>query len=191
MTAAHSLQRKSNIDRKFNNRSESLTAAIEKKFTVYNTLKFCANRMKFAMTTCQNKQEKTNIMSSTSRLIKTLTISLSLSTFAVLQTGCSYLEPYKSGIAQGNILTQESVTLLQEGLTKGQVRQLIGPPLGENPFDPNHWEYVFYTTGDNDNLSEVDQHLIIKFGEDGMLASWEEKPMAIQYKKEEKFLGLF
>ena len=130
-------------------------------------------------------------MSSTSRLIKTLTISLSLSTLAVLQTGCSYLEPYKSGIAQGNILTQESVDLLQEGLTKGQVRQLLGPPLGENPFNPNHWEYVFFTTGDNDNLSEVEQHLIITFGDDNMLTSWQAKPIEIQYKKEEKFLGIF
>lgn len=147
--------------------------------------------MKFIITICQTRQEKNRIMSSTSRLIKTLTISLSLSTLAVLQTGCSYLEPYKSEIAQGNILTQESVDLLQEGLTKGQVRQLIGPPLGENPFNPNHWEYVFFTTGDNDNLSEVDQHLVITFGDDGMLTSWQKKSIEIQYKKEDKFLGIF
>jgi len=130
-------------------------------------------------------------MQSKTTSFKALVLSLSLSVLSLTQAGCSYLEPYKPGIAQGNILTQESVNLLQQGLTKGQVRQLIGPPQGENPFNPNHWEYVFYTTGNNDNLSEVQQHLTIKFDEQHMVKSWQAKPQNISLEKDKKILGLF
>lgn len=124
-------------------------------------------------------------------LLKPITLGLSVSFIALTHTGCSYLEPYKSGIAQGNILTTENVDLIQEGLTKGQVRQLIGPPMGENPFNPNRWEYVFYTTHDNDNLSEVNEHLVIEFDQNNMVSRWFSKDLNIALEKEDKFLGLF
>lgn len=121
-----------------------------------------------------------------------LALGLLFASALVMQSGCSYLEPYKSGVTQGNILTNESLGLLQQGLTKEQVRQLIGPPMGENPFNPNHWEYVFYSTNSSADLSEVKQHLIIEFDENQMVSQWKSKPIDVQTKVEdEKFLGLF
>lgn len=123
--------------------------------------------------------------------LKPLALTLSLGAISFTQVGCSYLAPYKAGVTQGTILTQESVDLLQNGLTKDQVRQLIGPEMGENPFNTNHWEYVYFSTADGKDLSEVKKHLIIDFDQDGLVSNIQSKPLNIQLKKEEKFLGLF
>jgi outer membrane protein assembly factor BamE len=51
---------------------------------------------------------------------------------------------YKLDVQQGNLLTQESVTQLQRGMTKQQVQALLGTPLMTDSFNSNRWDYVFY-----------------------------------------------
>lgn len=85
--------------------------------------------------------------------------------------GCSFFSPYKTPITQGTIINQEAIDTLQPGLTAGQVRQLLGPPLGQDPFYPTHWEYVFYTS-DKQFHPDAARHLIVKFDNDFYLESW-------------------
>lgn len=166
--------------------ADSLTDAIEIKFSVYNTLNSLLTRTKY----CRTMQTSTQPIF---KRIKPFALSFALCLIAVNQTGCSYLEPYKAGVTQGNILTEESVGLLQEGLTKDQVRQLIGPPMGENPFNPNHWEYVYFSTADGQALSEVNKHIIVEFGDDQLVTNWSTKEIFVKLKKEEPkyFFGFF
>jgi len=105
-------------------------------------------------------------------------------------TGCSYLQPYKAPLTQGNAMTEESVNLLQEGLTKKQVRELLGPPTGKHPFKPNHWEYIYYSTQNNSKTLEHTKYLVVLFDEDELLSQWEEKSHQVDLKKNDSWLGL-
>ena len=62
--------------------------------------------------------------------------------------GCNYvpqvITPYRMEIQQGNFLSQQMVSQLKPGLTKEQVRFLLGTPLLIDPFHANRWDYVFY-----------------------------------------------
>lgn len=92
--------------------------------------------------------------------------------FGLALSSCSILAPYEAPLTQGTIVDQESLDTLQEGLSKDQVRTLLGPPLGTNLYNPNHWEYVFYTT-DESLHPEAAGHVIVRFDQDAFLASWE------------------
>ena len=116
---------------------------------------------------------------------KLIVLGLSLS----LLSGCSYFQPYKAPLTQGNVMTQEAVSSLQIGLDKNQVRELLGPPLGKDPFNPNNWEYIFYS--ENTELhSDSAKHLVIHFDQDEMLESWAMRDKTIKLKQNNSFLGL-
>ncbi|WP_373017913.1 outer membrane protein assembly factor BamE [Thiomicrorhabdus sp.] len=106
---------------------------------------------------------------------------LALGLSGSMMAGCSIFEPYKATLTQGTIISQEAIGLLQEGLTKDQTRQLFGPPMGEDPFNPNIWSYAFYTTDDNFHPDAV-KRLSVVFDADQMIESWKisEEPIQLQ-----------
>ena len=50
---------------------------------------------------------------------------------------------YKMTVQQGNILTEEVVDQLQLGMTKRQVRYLLGTPLLTDFFHTDRWDYTY------------------------------------------------
>ncbi len=50
---------------------------------------------------------------------------------------------YKMTVQQGNIITEEMVDGLQPGMTKRQVRYLLGTPLLTDFFHADRWDYVY------------------------------------------------
>ncbi len=56
--------------------------------------------------------------------------------------GCS-ISPYKIDIQQGNMVTQEMVAKLKPGMTKAQVRFVMGTPLITDAFHADRWDYVY------------------------------------------------
>ena len=70
-----------------------------------------------------------------------------------LFTGCQSLQrtdsflgfitPYRIDIVQGNAITKEQAALVKPGLTRLQVRDLLGTPLVADPFHANRWDYIF------------------------------------------------
>ena len=63
-----------------------------------------------------------------------------------LQTSGNFLgfiTPYKLEIVQGNVLTKEQAALLQPGMTRAQVKDVLGSPLLADPFHASRWDYVF------------------------------------------------
>ena len=66
----------------------------------------------------------------------------------VVLGGCGFnfkmpnLGVYKIDIPQGNIVTQEMVDKLQPGMSKRQVRFVMGTPLIQDTFEPERWDYL-------------------------------------------------
>lgn len=72
-----------------------------------------------------------------------------------LSISCSYLPslPYKIDIQQGNVVTEEMVEKLRLGMTRSQVRFVLGSPLITDVFHNNRWDYV-YSLAPSGRLSE-------------------------------------
>jgi outer membrane protein assembly factor BamE len=53
------------------------------------------------------------------------------------------VKPYAPDVVQGNFVSREQLDLLKPGLTKNQVRGLLGTPLVTSMFHSNRWDYIF------------------------------------------------
>lgn len=51
--------------------------------------------------------------------------------------------PYKIDIQQGNVVTREQAQALQPGMSRLQVRDILGSPLLTSVFHADRWDYVF------------------------------------------------
>jgi outer membrane protein assembly factor BamE len=60
---------------------------------------------------------------------------------AALLTGCGLV--YKIDVQQGNYVTQDLVDRLKPGMTKAEVKQILGTPLLTDIFHANRWDYFF------------------------------------------------
>jgi len=54
------------------------------------------------------------------------------------------IKPYRIDIQQGNYVSQDMVSQLRPGMTKDQVRYILGTPLITDVFHADRWDYVFY-----------------------------------------------
>jgi len=59
------------------------------------------------------------------------------------QRVASSLTPYKPAIVQGNFVSREQVEQLRVGMTRREVRELLGTPLVSSLFHADRWDYVF------------------------------------------------
>jgi len=55
----------------------------------------------------------------------------------------NYLTPYRIDVRQGNFVSQEMVAQLKPGLTREQVRFILGSPLVADMFHADRWDYVY------------------------------------------------
>lgn len=55
----------------------------------------------------------------------------------------NYLSPYKIDVRQGNFVSQEMVAQLKPGLTRDQVRFILGSPLVADIFHADRWDYIY------------------------------------------------
>lgn len=53
------------------------------------------------------------------------------------------ITPYRIDIVQGNAVTKEQAALLKPGMSRLQVRDLLGTPLVADPFHAARWDYIF------------------------------------------------
>jgi len=58
-------------------------------------------------------------------------------------TRSGLFEPYRIDLPQGNYVTREQVDQIREGMSRDQVRFLLGTPLLEHVFHTDRWDYVF------------------------------------------------
>lgn len=101
-------------------------------------------------------------------LIYTLVLTLCISS-----TACSSLRfpgVYRLKVMQGNYIEQKMIDKLEKGMSKRQVRYVMGTPLTQDTFNPDRWDYYFNVRHGDKKLSEF--HFTVFF-EDDKLARWE------------------
>lgn len=78
--------------------------------------------------------------------------------------------PYRVDIPQGNFVTEEMLAQLKEGMTRDQVKFVLGTPLITDIFHADRWDYVFRMLKRND---EVLSSRVTVFFKDGKMSRFE------------------
>ncbi len=55
----------------------------------------------------------------------------------------NWITPYKIDVIQGNFISKEQVELLKVGMSRAQVKDVLGTPLVTSLFHIDRWDYVF------------------------------------------------
>jgi outer membrane protein assembly factor BamE len=82
---------------------------------------------------------------------------------------------YRPDLQQGNLLKIENIDRIELGMTKSQIRYLLGGPVMGNPYESDRWDYIYlYQNRMNAEPSADDQRywLIVNF-EDGKVTQIE------------------
>jgi len=77
---------------------------------------------------------------SPSSVSRKLVVMLTLAATFAASSGCVY----RMNIQQGNFLEARTVNQLQVGMTRSQVRYLLGTPMVPDAFDKERWDYLYY-----------------------------------------------
>jgi outer membrane protein assembly factor BamE len=93
----------------------------------------------------------------------------------IFLTACSVKSPidyfeakiYKLDVQQGNIITAEMLMGLKPGMTRAQVKYVLGTPLIQDSFHENRWDYI-YKMIKNDRLIE-ERHVVVRFADDELV----------------------
>jgi len=76
---------------------------------------------------------------------------------------------HRLDVQQGNIIKEEALEQLKVGISKRQVRFIVGTPLIQDPFHPNRWDYVFTKQpGDERKIVEY-KHMSVFFEDDKLI----------------------
>lgn len=54
-----------------------------------------------------------------------------------------FITPYRIEVVQGNVVTREQAARIKPGMTRLEVRDLLGSPMLTDPFHGERWDYVF------------------------------------------------
>lgn len=98
-----------------------------------------------------------------SRLIFALLLTLGLSACGFV----GFPGVYKIDVEQGNIVTPEMVGQLKPGMSRRQVRFILGTPLLEDPFNQSRWDYPYVKRNGQKVLSE--SKLMVYFDGDSLM----------------------
>ena len=66
-----------------------------------------------------------------------------------------FINEYMIDIQQGNVLTQDMVSQLRLGLTRDQVRFILGTPVLTDMFHANRWDYIYSLRKGNSSEIEI------------------------------------
>ncbi|HFE37712.1 MAG TPA: outer membrane protein assembly factor BamE [Gammaproteobacteria bacterium] len=73
---------------------------------------------------------------------------------------------HRIDVQQGNIIQEQQVKKLKPGISKRQVRFIMGTPLIEDPFNANRWDYVFTMQPGNERKITKYQRITVYFEDD-------------------------
>ncbi|WP_197433000.1 outer membrane protein assembly factor BamE [Janthinobacterium sp. B9-8] len=102
---------------------------------------------------------------------------------ALMTSACSvanFLTPYKLDIPQGNEITADQVAQLKKGMTRSQVRFLLGTPLLNDPFHANRWDYL-YSDARGGQLKEKKSFFLVFEGDSLVSFAGETLPAAVKF----------
>lgn len=100
--------------------------------------------------------------------------ALAASLFAL--AGCQSLQssdnflgvitPYRVEVVQGNVVTKEQAEAVKAGMTRAQVRDILGSPLLTDVFHQDRWDYVF--TIRRQGAQPQNRHVVVLFDGESM-----------------------
>lgn len=70
----------------------------------------------------------------------------SLLSISVLLGGCNSAKipgVYRIDIQQGNLITQDMINQIKSGMSKSQIKFVLGTPLLIDTFHPDRWDYLY------------------------------------------------
>lgn len=73
----------------------------------------------------------------------------------ILLSGCGLITANRPEIQQGNVLKNSEIAELRTGMSRAQVRELIGTPVLQDRMHPNRWDYVYYRTEGGTGVEQV------------------------------------
>lgn len=89
------------------------------------------------------------------------------------RSGRAFYQPYRPSVQQGNWVTQQQVVQLQAGMTREQVRFILGTPTLTPIFRASRWDYPYrYKPG----YGDVEQRNFTVYFENDRLVRWEGDP---------------
>ena len=94
---------------------------------------------------------------------------LAVAGLALATTGCVY----RPVIQQGNLLQLDEVEQVKVGMTRSQVRYILGTPMVSDPFMPDRWDYVY--TLQQGRSKRVDRTHFVVFFEGDKVSSIEKR----------------
>jgi outer membrane protein assembly factor BamE len=74
------------------------------------------------------------------------------------------IKPYKMDIQQGNVVTSKMMMQLRPGMTKSQVRFVMGTPLIADSFHADRWDYLYRMVKGGKIIEQ--RHVILDFEND-------------------------
>jgi outer membrane protein assembly factor BamE len=78
--------------------------------------------------------------------------------------------PYRPDIQQGNFVSQEMLDQLKTGMTHDQVKFVLGTPLLNDVFHEDRWDYPFYLSRGN---GELTTSRVTVYFKDGKVDHWD------------------
>lgn len=91
---------------------------------------------------------------------------------ASLESGCGAklpsVKPFKMEVQQGNVVTSKMLLQLRPGMTRSQVRYIMGTPLVVDSFRDNRWDY-FYELRKEGKVVEK-RRVILDFDKDSLVS---------------------
>jgi len=98
-------------------------------------------------------------MLNTKHLLTSLTL-----TAVIALAGC-FPGVYKIDIQQGNVVTQDMIDELRPGMSKAQVRYIMGNPLITDTFHARRWDYLYSLQTGNGEKSQKRMSLYFNDGD--------------------------
>jgi outer membrane protein assembly factor BamE len=74
--------------------------------------------------------------------------------------------PYRIEVVQGNVVTKERAERVTPGMSRAQVRDILGTPLLTDVFHANRWDYAFWL---NRPGTPIQHRLVVVYFEDDQL----------------------
>jgi len=82
------------------------------------------------------------------------------------KSAVAWLSPYRFDRVQGNVVTREQLDALKPGMTRNQIRDLLGTPLLTSVFRTDRWDYAFTLV--RQNAAPQSRHVTVFFNADVM-----------------------
>jgi outer membrane protein assembly factor BamE len=78
---------------------------------------------------------------------------------------------YRIDVPQGNYLEQKDIDKLQIGMTKEQVKFILGSPVVTDAFEKDVWHYVYVFKSGRNTKFDAEKRFIIRFNDNKLVSA--------------------